>query len=544
MIEDIEGVEHPSLMQYNSGGTNFVSFPGDRIIIATPIGGPVSQDFITLKNGMTLRIILEHKVQQIETQRYRHYYHYELHGYVGETEITGDYSRLPRSGDTAGHYAPYDTYPLMDSVILWYGGTHYDVSSPTVVGDPVEMIYPYCEVWYKYNETGYADLLGDLDANDGMAGHWNNIQVSDSILNDFGYDQFMDKMERIGTGDNPYTPGEPTPPEPGPNPSTPGGGDTPTGGPGEPIDFPNLPTTSVLSTGLVTVYNPTDQELRSLATVLWGNDFENTIKKILNDPFDGIIGLALLPFSPTVAGTENCQIGNFNSQVSMHLVSAQWVTLDCGSLNIAESWQNALDYSPATVIDVFIPFVGFKQVKTEDVMKNTLALKYNVDILSGAAVAMLKCGNKVMYTYPCKLTYDVPLTGSNRAALYTGMINVAMSAIKGASVGGALGAAGGAATSAIQTATSKQSDIERSGTITSNTGELGEFTPYIVIHRPVQSMPTDFRKIKGYQSNITKTLSQVNGYTEIDFIHLTGVNGATDTELAEIERLLKAGVLI
>ena len=111
-------------------------------------------------------------------------------------------------------------------------------------------------------------------------------------------------------------------------------------------------------------------------------------------------------------------------------------------------------------------------------------------------------------------------------------------------MGGALGAVGGAATSAISTATSKQSDIERSGAITSNTGELGEFTPYIVIHRPVQSMPADFKTIKGYQSNITATLSQLTGYTEVDYIHLDGISGATDSELNEIERLLKDGVII
>lgn len=546
MIEDDQGTKHPSIMQYKSGTTNYMSFPGDRRIIATPIGEEKTLDLITLKNGLKIKIIIEHKVQQVETQRYKHYYHYEVRGYVNNVEVTGDNSGLPVSLDSPGEYAPYSTFPLMDNVYIWYGGTHYSVNGgPNVPGDRVQVLNPYCEIWYKYNETGYSDLLGDLDYWGGLQGHWNNLSGIPSLLSDTDYNNFIGKMERTGTGENPYSAGEPGPePEPGPDPSTPGGGDTPTGGTGEAVDFPGLPTASVLTTGLVTLYNPTDTELRALATVLWGNDFENTIKKILNDPFDGIIGLSLIPFTPTVSGTENCQIGNFDSQVSMHLVSAQWVTLDCGSLNITESWMNALDYSPNTLIDVFIPFVGFRQIKTEDVMAKTLSLKYNVDILSGAAIAMLKCDNKVMYTYPCKLTYDVPLTGSNRAALYTGMINVAMSAIKGASLGGALGAAGGAATSAIQTATSKQSEVDRSGAITSNTGDLGEFTPYIVIHRPVQSMPTNFKKIKGYQSNMTQKLSQLSGYTEVDFIHLEGISGATDSELEEIESLLKKGVII
>ena len=118
-----------------------------------------------------------------------------------------------------------------------------------------------------------------------------------------------------------------------------------------------------------------------------------------------------------------------------------------------------------------------------------------------------------------------------------------MSAIKGASMGGAMGAVGGAATSAIQTATSKQSNIDRSGSITSNTGCLGDFVPYIVIHRPVQSMPAQFKQIKGYQSNITAVLSDCSGYTEVDFIHLENIN-ATDAELNEIVSMLKSGVII
>lgn len=545
MIEDDQETKHPSIMQYKSGTTNYMSFPGDRRIIATPIGEEKTLELITLKNGLKIKIKIEHKVQQVETQRYRHYYHYEVRGYVNNVEVTGDNSELPISADSPGEYVPYSTFPLMDNVYIWYGGTHYSVDGgPNVPGDPASMVYPYCEIWYKFNDTGYDDLLGDLDYWGGLQGHWNNLAATPSLLSDSEYNNFIAKMTRTGSGENPYSAGEPEPDPEGPDPSTPGGGDTPTAGPGEAVDFPGLPTTNVIQSGLVTLYNPTNQELQNLATVLWGNDFEQTIKKILNDPFDGIIGLSLIPFTPTTAGSENCQIGNFDTEISMSLVSAQWVTLDCGSLNISESWMNALDYSPSTLIDVFIPFVGFRQIKTEDVMRYTLSLKYNVDLLSGAAIAMLKCNNKVLYTYPCKLTYDVPLTGSNKAALYTGMINIAMSAIKGASMGGALGAAGGAATSAIQTATSKQSEVDRSGSVTSNTGDLGEFTPYIVIHRPVQSMPKNFKQMKGYQSNITAVLSSLSGYTEIDFIHLTGISGATDTELAEIEQLLKNGVII
>ena len=542
ILIDNNNQEHAGIMQYNSGGTNRIFFPGDRKIIPTPVGYSNTFDLIKLKNGLEIKVIIEHKVQAVSGQ-YRHYFHYEVRGFLNGVEVQDGSLGLPSEADESGGvYSPYDTFPLMDQVYAYYGGTYYDTSRPTVVGDAAQLVDLYVTLWYKMNTTGYEDLIGDLEFWNGIQGHWNILSAIPSALNDTSFNNARSRMTQIGTGDDPFKVDEPAPEEP--DPSGPGGGDRPSGDEGEPIDFPSLPTTNVMQSGLVTVYNPDNTQLRNLAQVLWGNDFEQTIKKILNDPFDGIIGLSLIPFTPTTAGSESCVIGNFDTEVTMPLVSAQWITLDCGSLEVPASWANALDYSPNTIIDIFIPFVGFRELKTEDVMTKSIAVKYNVDILSGAAIAMVKCGDKVLYTYPCKLTYDIPLTGSNRAALYTGMINVAMSAIKGASMGGALGAAGGAATSAIQTATSKQTDIDRSGSITSNTGDLGEFTPYIVIHRPVQSMPKNFKQIKGYQSNITAILSSLNGYTEVEYIHLTGISGATDTELEEIESLLKEGVII
>ena len=227
----------------------------------------------------------------------------------------------------------------------------------------------------------------------------------------------------------------------------------------------------------------------------------------------------------------------------MPLVSAQYYTIDCGTVQVKENWGNALDYN-ATSADLFVPFVGFCHIDIQDVMGRTIALKYNVDILTGAAIAILKCGNKCLYEWPCNLAYNIPLTGSNRAALYTGLINVAMSGLGGLAVGGAMGAVGGAATSAINVATHAQSNVQRGGSLASNTGVLGEFLPYIVLHRPKQSMPSQFKNIKGYQSNITSLLGNCVGYTEVDYVHLQGLDMATDTELQEIEQLLKSGVII
>ena len=73
---------------------------------------------------------------------------------------------------------------------------------------------------------------------------------------------------------------------------------------------------------------------------------------------------------------------------------------------------------------------------------------------------------------------------------------------------------------------------------------MDDFVPYLIIHRPIQSLAKTYAQNKGYTSNISATLSSLTGYTEVEYIHLTGINGATDSELNEIERLLKDGVII
>lgn len=432
----------------------------------------------------------------------------------------------------------FDVIPFSEMYYVPATVDYYQNQS-TVVGDEANVLYQWGNVFWKRSRPpvgGYKTLLGTKELNT-VSASFGNRYVPGLIVLEADYNSYFNLVD---PDDEWHVPGVKPP---APDPSGPGGGDRPSDDGGEAVDFPDLPTTSVINTGLISLYNPDNSQLRSLAGVLWGNDFEQSIKKVLNDPFDGLIGLSMVPFTPTTSGSIGCQIGNFDTEVSMPLVSAQYYTLNCGSVTVQENWHNALDYN-STSCEIFVPFVGFRPLDIQDVMGRTLALIYNVDILTGAAIAVLKCGDKCLYEWPCNLAYNIPLTGSNKAALYTGLINVAMSGLGGLAAGGAMGAVGGAATSAINVATHAQSNVQRSGSLASNTGVLGEFTPYIILHRPKQSLAQNFKTYKGYQANITMNLASCRGYTEIEYVHLSGIDGATDTELDEIEQLLKSGVII
>lgn len=84
--------------------------------------------------------------------------------------------------------------------------------------------------------------------------------------------------------------------------------------------------------------------------------------------------------------------------------------------------------------------------------------------------------------------------------------------------------------------------IEKSGSISGSAGVLNMQTPYLILIRPRQALPNKQNGFIGYPSLITVQLTELSGYTEVQSIHLENIP-ATQEELAEIESLLKGGVI-
>ena len=117
----------------------------------------------------------------------------------------------------------------------------------------------------------------------------------------------------------------------------------------------------------------------------------------------------------------------------------------------------------------------------------------------------------------------------------------ALAAFMGAPSGGAAAPAligGAAGVSAMHT------KVEHSNGFSGNAGALAAKKPYIIISRPQSAMSNGIGANTGWPANYFVKLSQCSGYTRAKTLHLSGISGATDTELQEIERLLKEGVII
>lgn len=306
------------------------------------------------------------------------------------------------------------------------------------------------------------------------------------------------------------------------------------------IDFPSVPTLSAVSAGFITLFAPTITQLNSLASYMWSDNFDiDTFKKLFADPMSAIIGVSIVPVSVPVSGSQEVKIGFVGTGVTMNLASTQYVTVDCGSLNPKEFWGSALDYSPYTKFSIYLPYIGTRELNADDIMNKAVHVKYVIDVLSGSCTAMIKCGNSVLYQFSGACATSIPVTSQNWTQLITSCIQLAGAGIAVAASGGS---AAGLLPSTASAVLAMKPNIQHSSAVSGSAGMLGIQQPYLIWELPRQSLPSNYNKLEGYPSNISALLSSVSGYTKIEKIHLENIV-ATDSELKEIDALLKEGVI-
>ena len=336
---------------------------------------------------------------------------------------------------------------------------------------------------------------------------------------------------------------------------------------GNTISDDDLPTISVMDTGLVTLYNPTVGELSSLGRFLWSDAFSvDTFKKLFSDPFDTLLGLSILPVTPKISGRHDIYFGNIDSGVSCNVVANQFLKVDMGTLTLNETYASAFDYAPSTQVDIYLPFIGSHGLNTNDVMGSTIHLIYKFDLLSGGCIAELfinhtSQGNKtkglkynpnmgLAYTFTGQCSCSIPLTSNN----YNGMIHSIIQSIGTVGAIGASVATGNPALGIASVATSAATiglqantpTVQRSGSIGSSNALLSCLTPYLSVQRAHVCKPGHFYSKRGIPSQVyvdkISSVGSGNYFQIADCVDLHA-SGASDTELSEIKSILTSGAI-
>ena len=311
------------------------------------------------------------------------------------------------------------------------------------------------------------------------------------------------------------------------------------------VSIPDLPTVSVTDSGFIRLFNPSLGQVHDLASYMWSDSFDiATYKKLFADPMDCLLGFNMLPVSIPQGAAVAVKVGNISTGIQMYPATSQWVSLDCGSIQLDLPYGCYLDYSPYTKYSIYLPYIGTQELSADDVVGKNISLKYHIDILSCACVAYLKCGSDTLYQFSGACGYSIPMSGSD----YRQMINSAIEITK--SLGGAILSGGMTAPmamktvgSAVQNVMNSKPEVHRSGTIAGANGILGIQKPYLIVEYPNACKPEKQYHYTGFPSFVTVTVGDLLGYAEFEEIIVSGVP-CTDEERKMIQAQCAGGIYL
>ena len=351
------------------------------------------------------------------------------------------------------------------------------------------------------------------------------------------------------------------------DPPGPGGTEPPPsdGGTGPASIIPIIPLPfSTTNDGLISVYHPTDAQLKAFASWLWVTYADTSIQKLWNNPFDGVIGLMEIYCTPTDIGTKTIRSGFLDSGVSSAIIS-RYTEINCGTIFIPEYYRNYFDYSPYSKCHIYLPFIGIVELNVDDVVHSGINCTYKIDEYNGSCIAQLRVAkytevngqpetyDTIMYQFSGNCAVELPLAGGTQSAIRAGMIQAAaygLSSVVGGIVSGVSGNIGGAisqvgygAANAIGSLVSAKSSVQHSGSFGSSFGALGCKTPFIIITRPKQLTVYNYPELYGYPAHCAVTIGACKGFLRVREVNVRSAT-ATDEEKVKIEELLKAGVYV
>ena len=338
------------------------------------------------------------------------------------------------------------------------------------------------------------------------------------------------------------------------DPLYPGGTSEPSGGGGafdntsDDIPIPELPPDMLLNSGIVKMYAPTAQNMKDFLNYLYSapDQIITNIKKLWVNPFDSIISFGTVPFKVSAPTSETVRFCGVSTGVSMPVLSSQFMKVNCGNYKFDKYWNGALDHNSYTKIKLFLPFIGFVPMNPDELVGGDITIEYNCDLFTGDCMAFVHVQkndlfdiqyNGCIYSFKGNIFTQAPLSGSD----YTGMYGSILNAVTAVALPSPASIAGIA-----KEVLGQKVEVQHSNGMSANAGTLGEYVPYFIIERPIQSLPVNYIKYKGYPCNIFYILKTLHGYTEVETgtFYTDSIDYITDEEAQELVDMLDKGVVL
>lgn len=202
-----------------------------------------------------------------------------------------------------------------------------------------------------------------------------------------------------------------------------------------------------------------------------------------------------------IEGYKQLKASKFDFGVTAPYTKSYTLNIDCGSIQIDETFKSVMDYAPFSRLTIFLPFIGFQELDVSMVMNNVLHVVYTVDVLSGRCLAKLFV---VIGDNECCIAEYGGTIASDEVFSSSGQYN-----------------------GSYELLTSMQ---------------LGDLQTYVLISNK-EPLEGNVSKYDGYPTNEVIKVGDVTGFIAYDKIFAIGMT-ATETEKREIESILKSGVLV
>lgn len=202
-----------------------------------------------------------------------------------------------------------------------------------------------------------------------------------------------------------------------------------------------------------------------------------------------------------IEGYKQLKASKYDFGVTSPYTKSYTSDIDCGSIQIDETFKSVMDYAPFSRLTIFLPFIGFQELDVSMVMNNVLHVVYTVDVLSGRCLAKLFV---VIEENECCIAEYGGTIASDEVFSSSGQYN-----------------------GSYELMTSMQ---------------LGGLQTYVLISNK-EPLEGNVSEYDGYPTNEIIKVGDVTGFVAYDKIFAVGMT-ATETEKREIESILKNGVLV
>ena len=294
---------------------------------------------------------------------------------------------------------------------------------------------------------------------------------------------------------------------------------------------------------LTTSYKVTRAVLNNIGQKLWDSSFLENLKLVNNNPIENIISVSLYPFDFTDANatTSNIFIGNVDMGVTGSKLSGSIPIFESEAFKISTSGKIPLwaNFEPYTRLSLFLPYIGFKEIPTNQFMGDSLRIKAIVDITVGTIKYILYNSKGKVCTFDGNIAIEIPITASNKAQQTFSYLQSAIgigSSVASKDVGGIV--------NGISNVIANPFHSETKG---ANSSTLDTYMGTSVIlyrNRPVIQYPSTFANDKGLPCKLSLRLEQQSGYIQCDkSIHIKSIP-CTVAEQEEIYTLLTSGVYL